>query len=134
MHSLMFWCWIAGLVCCQSFTPLNKLVYGKAFLSVLKTNLFNEVFDENLFMREILRPSVPSGFDICYFILVASSCIRWEQNVRRIGPLSNDPSILQNDFNMKWSQIQLYSVSYRNMRIFLWIFTLIFAKNVLPAC
>lgn len=128
----------------HGFTPLNQLVYAKAFLSVFKNSILSEVFDENILLREALRPSMPSSIDICYYLLMAASCIRWEEGGGSskggpklgsglVGPLARDARF-DNDSKNKWTNIELYSVSKRRFRIFLWIFTVIFFKNVTSSC
>ena len=109
----------------------------------------SEVFDENLLLREALRPSMPSSIDICYYLLMAASCVRWEEGGGEgplkvgpklgpklgpgLGPLARDVRF-ENDSKNKWTDIELYSVSKRRFRIFLWIFTVIFFKNVTSSC
>jgi hypothetical protein len=100
----------------ESFSSLRNIVSSRAVISTITNQFNNEFLNENMIINEIVNPKHNIPLDLLYgAVLLTSIYIQYRYFTY---------------FENKWKKIKQYSIIEDKTSIFLFVFMLVFTKNI----
>ncbi len=100
----------------ESFISLRNIVSSRAIISTVTNQFNNEFINENMIINEIVNPKHNIPLDLLYgAVFLTSIYIQYRYFTY---------------FENKWKKIKQYSIIEDKTSIFLFVFMLVFTKNI----
>ena len=100
----------------ESMFSVRNIIGSKAFMSTVVNQVNNEVFNENVIITELTSAKHNIPVDIFYsFLFVSAIYVQYKYFIY---------------FEKKWSGIETYTNMQERTRTALFIFMLVFTKNI----